>query len=87
MKGFVGSLIMILVTIAIIVIIFLIWEKSASKSLQNVNGLNLGNRLIPENSQNKEAAPSIQGQLNDLRTDLKSIQDKKDKEIMDELDR
>ncbi len=87
MKGFVGSLIMILVTVAIIVIIFLMWEKSASKSLEQVNGLNLGNQLNPENSQNQNSAPSIQGQLNELRSDLKGIQDKKDKEIMDELDR
>lgn len=81
-KGFIG-IIFIIICVAVFVVWFAyLWNKNWFGGRLNISndGLNI-------NTKNAETPKSIDGQLNDLRQDVKALQDKKDKEIFDELNK
>ena len=73
--GYIGLIAIIIVTLVIATWFAYLWQKQWFK------GFNIG---IGENK--TEENKPVTEQLNDLRVDLKQIQDKKDKEIYDAME-
>lgn len=83
-KGFVG-LIFLVIGVALMLYWFVyLWNNSWYGGKLNLpdNALG-GNTAVQENQPSK----SVDAQLNDLRQDIKALQDKKDQEILDELNK
>lgn len=83
-KGFVG-LIFLVAGVAFMLFWFVyLWNNGwYSGKLSVPNNVSNGNTAVDANQPPK----SIDAQLNDLRKDVKALQDKKDKEILDELNK
>lgn len=73
----------------IVVLAIIVWMVFMMKN-NWLGGNGISESLNPNNSTNTEAprnTQEINAQLNDLRQDVKALQDKKDKEILDELNK
>lgn len=84
-KGYLG-LIFLLVGVALMLFWFVYlwnnnWYSGSLKIPNNALNGNSSNSAAPSN----QPAKGINDQLNDLRKDVKALQDKKDQEIMNEL--
>jgi hypothetical protein len=82
-KGFAG-LLMIVISAVIIIIMFLVWQKYTAMSLRNTIGqqVDQNGNLVP--------APEIQspqGEVDAVRGMVNNLQDKKNKEIQDEMNK
>lgn len=86
-KGF-SALLGILITAVIIVIFALAWFKLSEKNLERTNNeLKQMNNLVPNNNETQSQPQSVQGQLNDLRNSVNNLADKKDQEILNEMNK
>ena len=73
-SGYIGLIAILIVTLAIVFWFVYLWNKQWFKGFN----IGIGENKIEENK-------PVTEQLNDLRVDLKQIQDKKDKEIYDAM--
>ena len=77
-------LITLIIIILTIVIGFYLWHQFTVKNLQeSTKQLNEMNNLIP--SSGNSQSPNVQGQLNSLRDSVNQLQQKKDAEIQEEM--
>jgi hypothetical protein len=83
-KGYMGLVFILAAVIFILGWFAYLWNNNWLGGRLSIpdNALN-GNSVTPEN----QAPKAIDAQLNDLRKDVKALQDKKDQEIMNELNK
>jgi hypothetical protein len=79
-KGYIGIIFIIVIVAFALFWFFYLWNKNWFGGRLNIpsNDLNGG-------ATSPEVPKGINTQLNDLRKDVKTLQDKKDQEIMNEL--
>jgi cytoskeletal protein RodZ len=80
-KGFVGGLISIIITVAIILGMYIWWQKMTVKNLQDTTKKAAQDAGVEINTQ--DASP--QGQVNAVRDVVGKIQDKENAEIENEM--
>ena len=82
-KGFLGLIAMLIVVVAIVVWMLFMMRNNW------LGGNGISESLNPNNTgtQAPQNSKEINAQLNDLRQDVKALQDKKDQEILDELNK
>jgi cytidyltransferase-like protein len=82
-KGFVGLLVELLIAVALIVAGFFMWQKMSTNNLQEATKKASEEAGVEVNTQ--DATP--QGQVNAVRDMMNKIQDKKNSEIQNELNK
>lgn len=80
-KGFAGLLVSMIMAIAIIAIMYYLWQKSASQGIQNT--VQKAAEEVGVEVDSQEVSP--QGQVDAVRDIMNGIQDKKNAEIEREL--
>jgi len=81
-KGFIGGLLSIIITVAIILGMYLWWEKMTVKNLQDTTKKAAQDAGVEINTQ--DASP--QGQVNAVRDAVNKIQDKENAEIANQIE-